>query len=110
MVSTGITTMANQQRRVWIAEGCIHCYWCQNLAPLVFQAGDHSTRIAGAVRVDGLTSDNRQERSALRTDVLSDVDFAFLPFVADGCPVQVIHLDGGWSDLGIADPGLMVTG
>jgi ferredoxin len=96
--------MPQQHRRVWIAEGCIHCYWCQNLAPLVFQAGENSTTITGAVRVDGLTSTNGREQSALRTDVLSEGDFAFMPFIADGCPVQVIHLDGDWDKIGVADP------
>jgi ferredoxin len=102
--------MATPARRVWIAEGCIHCYWCQNLAPTVFLAGDQGTRIAGEVRVDGKTSDNRREHSALRADKLSDADFAFMPFIADGCPVQVIRLEGGWSHLGVADPGLVVKG
>lgn len=102
--------MPKRARRVWIAEGCIHCFWCQNLAPQVFQFGDGGTRIAGDVRVDGKTSDNRRELSPLRTDALSEADFAFLPFVADGCPVHVIHLDGGWSDLGVADPALVVKG
>lgn len=102
--------MPKRARRVWIAEGCIHCYWCQNLAPQVFLFGEEGTRIAGAARADGVTSDNRCEHSPLRTDVLSEADFAFLPFVADGCPVQVIRLDGGWNHLGVADPGLMVKG
>jgi ferredoxin len=102
--------MPKRARRVWIAEGCIHCYWCQNLAPQVFLAGDEGTRIAGEVRVDGVTSDNRREHSGLRADVLSETDFAFLPFVADGCPVQVIRLEGGWNHLGVADPGLVVKG
>lgn len=102
--------MPKRQRRVWIAEGCIHCYWCQNLAPLVFQAGDQGTVIAGGVRVDGSTTDNRREQAALRTDVLSEGDLSFLPFVADGCPVQVIRLDGAWNHLGVADPGLVVKG
>lgn len=108
MVQPPETNMPKRARRVWIAEGCIHCYWCQNLAPLVFLAGEQGTRIAGEVRVDGITSDNRQEQSPLRVDVLSESDFTFLPFVADGCPVQVIHLDGAWSRLGVADPGLTV--
>ncbi|HEX3135097.1 MAG TPA: hypothetical protein VHX44_16145 [Planctomycetota bacterium] len=95
--------MAKRQRRVWIAEGCIHCYWCQNLAPLVFLAGEQSTTIAGGVRVDGQTSDNCREHSALRTDILSEADFTFLPFVADGCPVQVIRLEGAWNEVGVAD-------
>ena len=98
--------MAKRQRRVWIAEGCIHCYWCQNLSPLVFLTGEQSTTIAGGVRVDGLTSDNRREHSALRIDILSEEDFVFLPFVADGCPVQVIRLEGAWNELGVADPAL----
>ncbi|MBA3699272.1 MAG: hypothetical protein H0W78_10490 [Planctomycetes bacterium] len=97
-------------RRIWIADGCIHCYWCQNLAPLVFLADEQGTCIAAEVRVDGRTSDNRREHSALRTDVVSADDFAFLPFIADGCPVQVIRLEGGWNHLGVADPGLVVKG
>jgi ferredoxin len=102
--------MPKRARRVWIAEGCIQCTWCHNLAPLVFQAGEESTCITGEVRVDGKTSDNRREQSALRTDVLSESELNFLPFIADGCPVQVIHLDGAWNELGVADPSLTVEG
>jgi hypothetical protein len=102
--------MPKRLRRVWIAEGCIHCYWCQNLAPLVFLAGEQSTLIAGPVRLDGKTSDNRREHSALRLDILSEADFAFMPFIADGCPAHVIHLEGDWNELGVADPGLAVKG
>lgn len=93
-------------RRIWIEDGCIHCGWCQNLMPQVFIADAAGTRILGAARSDGITSDNRSERSPLRRGRLPADELAFVPFVADGCPTHVIHLDG-WSGVGVADPGLI---
>lgn len=98
-----------RKRRIWIESGCIHCFWCQNLAPAIFVTGEGGTQISAEVRKDGVTSDNRRENSPLRTDVLSPEDLDFVPFVADGCPVRVIHLEGAWNDLGVADPGLKIS-
>jgi ferredoxin len=95
------------RKRIWIEEGCIHCGWCHNLAPAVFLADGSGTRIAGAVRSDGITSDNRGERSPLRHGRLPADELAFMPFIADGCPAHVIHLDG-WSGVGVADPGVAI--
>jgi ferredoxin len=66
---------------VAIAEGCIACGWCSSLAGEVFST-------------DG-------PRAVVRRDSLDDqgrvlpriaVDRAFLTFVADGCPAQVIQI------------------
>ena len=70
--------------------------------PQVFLAHETGTQIAGEAREDGVTSDNRGERSPLRTAMISSEELNFVPFIADGCPVQVIHLEGAWSDLGVA--------
>ncbi len=93
------------KRRIWIEDGCIHCGWCQHLVPAVFVAADDGTRIVGTARQDGITSNNRSERSPLRAGRLPTDEIDFMPFVADGCPARVIHLDG-WSGLGVADPAL----
>jgi ferredoxin len=90
-----------QRKRIWIDHGCIHCFWCQNLMPQVFLAHETGTQIAGEAREDGVTSDNLGERSPLRTAMISPEELNFVPFIADGCPVQVIHLEGDWSDLGV---------
>lgn len=91
-----------QRKGIWIDHGCIHCFWCQNLMPQVFLAHESGTQIAGDLRDDGVTSDNRGERSPLRTSMISAEELNFVPFIADGCPVHVIHLEGAWSDLGVA--------
>jgi len=102
--------MAMGTHRVWIEAGCIHCYWCSDLAPAIFLPGDAGSRIASSVRQDGTCSDNRGERSPLRSDLIPPADLAFLPFIADGCPAQVIHLEGDWSVFGVADPALQIPG
>jgi ferredoxin len=104
----GIDVQASQ--RIWIESGCIQCGWCQNLAPQVFLSGMTGTLVQGSAREDGVTSDNACERSPLRASVLAAEELAFLPFVADGCPVRVIHLDGGWSNVGVADPAATILG
>jgi hypothetical protein len=75
--------------------------------PQVFLAHETGTQIAGEAREDRVTSDNRRERSPLRATVISTEDLNFVPFIADGCPVQVIHLEGAWSDLGVASANEM---
>ncbi len=69
--------------------------------PQVFLVHETGTQIAGEAREDGVTSDNLGERSLLRTAMISPEELNFVPFIADGCPVQVIHLEGDWSDLGV---------
>lgn len=75
--------------------------------PQVFLAHEAGTQIAGDLRDDGVTSDNRGERSPLRTAMISAEELNFVPFIADGCPVHVIHLEGAWSDLGVAEANEM---
>jgi len=100
--------MAARSHCIWIAPGCIHCYWCSNLAPAIFIPDTEGTTIASAMRVDGQRSDNRAEHSPLRADTIAPQELAFMPFIADGCPVHVIHLEGDWSELGVADPTLEI--
>ena len=37
--------IADQRQRIWIKEGCIQCFWCQNLSPEIFVCGDQGTQI-----------------------------------------------------------------
>jgi hypothetical protein len=78
--------------RVWIEAGCIQCGWCQNLEPRVFIITETGCEIIGECRIDALTDDNRPHRSALREGILDAAALEYLPFVAGGCPVQVIQL------------------
>ncbi len=108
MQSVGVQNLSvivveGQHQRIWIEDGCIQCGWCHNLLPQVFLMDASGTRIVGAVRQDGVTSDNRVERSPLRSGRVPAEELTFLPFVADGCPARVINLMG-WSELGVADP------
>jgi ferredoxin len=80
--------------RVWIEDGCIQCFWCQNLNPTVFAVGENGCQIRADARVDGETSDNRAARAELKPGAISAEDEAFLPFLAGGCPSQVIRLEG----------------
>ncbi len=91
-------------RVIWIAPGCIECFWCQQLAGDVFTHGDNGTEIRGEARKDGKNGPNRREKSPLVGANLSAAESVFLQFVADGCPVQVIKLDGNWATLGLANP------
>jgi len=77
---------------IWIEEGCIQCGWCQNLEPRVFLVTAQGCEIRGEARIDGLASANRHERKALVADLLDEAGAGFMRFVADGCPVQVIHM------------------
>ena len=79
--------------RIWIEEGCIQCFWCQNLCPEVFVCGDQGTQIHPGMRVDKRASPNRVERSPLNAQAQAALDLPFIQFVADGCPAQVITLD-----------------
>lgn len=79
--------------RIWIEEGCIQCYWCQNLSPEIFVCGDQGTRIRQDIRMDNCASPNRDERSPLTSIAQETLDLMFVQFVADGCPAQVIKLD-----------------
>jgi ferredoxin len=80
--------------RVWIETGCIQCFWCQNLNAVVFEVTADGCRIRGEALVTGTPSDNREDRAELRPDLLPQEDADFLPFLAGGCPTQVIKLEG----------------
>jgi ferredoxin len=91
-------------RVIWIAPGCIECFWCQQLAGDVFVHGEHGTEIRGAIRLDRQTNSNSDSHSPINTAVLAPQESAFVQFVADGCPTRVIRLEGDWDPIGIADP------
>jgi ferredoxin len=93
-------------RVIWIAPGCIECFWCQQLAGEVFIHGQRGTEIRGAIRLDYQTNSNCTEQSPINVAVLSDLQSNFLQFVADGCPTKVIRLEGDWGTVGIADPAI----
>jgi len=77
---------------VQILPGCIQCFWCQNLCPQVFLVTDDGCIIRAESRLDHLASDNRGELSPLLPSILSAEEHDFMPFLAGGCPVQVICL------------------
>ncbi len=79
--------------RVWVDPGCTSCGWCGQLAPAVFQVGQHGSEISAAVRCDGSSDDNWEHRSPLRENAIDAAEVRFLHFVAAGCPAQVIHVD-----------------
>ncbi len=91
-------------RVIWIASGCIECFWCQQLATDVFVHGQRGTEIRGAIRLDHQTSSNSTDRSPIDVSVLPNEESNFLQFVADGCPTKVIRLEGDWPAVGVADP------
>jgi hypothetical protein len=80
--------------RVWIDEGCIQCGWCENLEPRVFIISELGCSIVADCREDGLTDHNRERLANLREGVLDAESLAYLPFIAGGCPAEVIRLSG----------------
>jgi hypothetical protein len=89
--------------RVWIEEGCIQCGWCQNLEPRVFSVSELGCLILADVRQDGLSDDNRAQRVELRAEALDEDAVNYLPFIAGGCPAEVIQL----ADIAALDDPLM---
>lgn len=85
--------------RIWIEEGCIQCYWCQNLCPEVFACGEGGTQIRPGLLSDRQATTNRVERSRLTAKARAALDHRFLQFVADGCPAKVIKLDPPYDGL-----------
>jgi len=75
---------------IHILPGCIQCFWCQNLCPQVFLVTDDGCIIRGESRRDALSNDNREEDSPVIEGILSAEEQEFMPFLAGGCPVQVI--------------------
>jgi ferredoxin len=80
---------------VHIEPGCIQCFWCHNLCPQVFAVTDDGCIIRADARVDGIASDNHEEHSPLKKGVLTREEREFMPFLAGGCPSQVIKLSEG---------------
>jgi ferredoxin len=75
---------------VWIAEGCIACSACVDVAPEVFalDAGD-GCLVAGAARLDGRNTSNAAERSPLRAEV-AEANAAAIADAIAGCPTECI--------------------
>ena len=78
--------------KVWIEEGCIVCNACEAECPDVFHVTDTSCNINGAVRKDGVDSENREEMSELNDDVQESLADSIIAAAA-GCPVEVIKFD-----------------
>lgn len=79
-------------KRVWIEEGCILCNACEADCPDVFLVLDTTCVIKGAVREDGLESENRDEKSPLRAEAQISMAEG-IKSAASGCPVEVIHYE-----------------
>jgi ferredoxin len=73
---------------VYIEPGCIHCQACVISAPEVFLLPDDQAVIKGMVRVDGITSPNADERSAL----VPDLDWDAIREAVAGCPIEIIKI------------------
>lgn len=80
--------------RVWIEEGCTVCNECENAAPDVFFVNeDEATcQIRAGVREDGVTSENRDEKSPLKGTIGADQEEEIIE-AADGCPVEIIKFE-----------------
>lgn len=78
--------------KVWIEEGCIVCNACEAECPDVFHVTDTSCNINGAVRKDGVDSENREEQSELLDDKQTELESA-IEAAAAACPVEVIKFD-----------------
>jgi len=78
--------------KVWIEEGCIVCNACEAECPEVFKVTDSSCNVLGAVREDGVDSENRDEKSPLSGSNGTDLEAAIEAAMA-GCPVEVIKVE-----------------
>lgn len=78
--------------KVWIEEGCIVCNACETTCPEVFSVTEETCKIRGEVRVDGQTTENLAEKTALSgaigTELADQIQEA-----AEGCPVEVIKFE-----------------
>jgi ferredoxin len=79
--------------RIWIEAGCIQCFWCQNLCPQVFGVSPDGSIVLADARVDGMSDENRVQRSPIKAGLLSEEEATFMPFLAGGCPSQVIKVE-----------------
>lgn len=72
-------------------DACIACGACQNALPAVFGTGDGGDAIIlAAVRADGITSANIDERSPLNLDGFAHIDA--IEEAAAGCPTESIRV------------------
>ena len=78
--------------KVWIDEGCIVCNACEAECADVFHVTDDTCVINAAVRMDGLTTENRQEMAALKADLGRSLETQIVA-AANGCPVNVIKFE-----------------
>jgi len=78
--------------KVWIDEGCIVCNACEAECADVFHVTDDTCVINAAVRVDGVTSENRDEKAQLKEDLGLSLETQIVA-AASGCPVNVIKFD-----------------
>ena len=80
------------QTSIWIDEGCIQCFWCQNLEAGIFAISADGCEIRSEVRSDHLTDPNRSGHARLKRGVVTAENIGFMRFIADGCPTHVIHI------------------
>jgi ferredoxin len=76
--------------RVWIDASCIYCDVCAGALPEVFAMGGDRAQVLAEVRVDGVTSANDRERSALNAIGLEYQEG--IREAAAGCPVDAIKI------------------
>jgi len=78
--------------KVWIDEGCIVCNACEAECADVFHVTDDTCVINAAVRLDGLTTENRDEKAPLKADLGVSLETQIVA-AASGCPVNVIKFE-----------------
>ena len=78
--------------KVWIDEGCIVCNACEAECPDVFHVTDDTCVINAAVRTDGQTTENRDEKAPLKADLGRSLETQIVA-AATGCPVSVIKFE-----------------
>ncbi len=80
--------------KVWVEEGCTVCNECESAAPEVFHVNDETSVILAEAREDGVTSENEEEKSALKGDIGSTLEEE-IKEAAEGCPVEIIKFEEG---------------
>lgn len=97
VVAAAHTTAGNYRAMtrtsIWINEGCIQCFWCQNLEPEVFSVTADGCEIRAEARTDRCADPNRVGRSRLNDGLVTEENIGFIQFVADGCPAKVIMIE-----------------
>jgi NADH-quinone oxidoreductase subunit C len=75
--------------KVWIEDGCIVCNACEAECPEVFHVTEDSCHIRAEARVDGKDSENRAEKSPLKSELQASLEMKILAAAAS-CPTGVI--------------------